>query len=562
MANRTYQAKLGYQLQPLLELGIEPEQEKGTLRALRRDERVELEREELVLDGEDELALVARLRRADQPEGTAVEDVTVERWRAEVIGNAKDSLAVELDQYHVEAGSQRFFLRSTKPHLYQQPTDFTLTLKVTAVVTLRSTVSAGGSVKHDVEGSIELRPCPIYLQLWVVPSLERGFSTALAYCGVAFGRAPWLSPLRRAPLELSTESLASSPTLEIADADVKSSLADGSQLWKLRYVGMSWNTIAFARFKVKCRLEGDADAVYFVVDVSENGQKVLADLLNATGLDLTNAEWNRQYSLAWDVDFAIPAECRGAVYNFRNRVASAYNAACGSGEPVRDEWQRYCCSNMSYRIFTWLIERRAGRGRFAPRDALGMNGIEIAEYVAGHVHAWAGIHLSGQRVVDDPRFIDPWFEQENNERAYGGTWTTVSVKMAAVVSYLLASSVALAAVLYPVVSKGAAMGARKILSWSEFLTMASTALSGLLGGVEVPSAVYAAGAVAVAVAGMPDLTLGANPRRYEWSDDFSRYLPSSSRTDAHLHADLLKPLRAANGLLAPVEPWQKWDTRW
>jgi hypothetical protein len=293
-----------------------------------------------------------------------------------------------------------------------------------------------------------LNPRYVYLKLWVVPGKKRGTSVAGVYAGLPKPGQGKLEPLLNANVELNVVSREG--LLGLGDDAMKLVDSEGRQSWELVYKGLSRTNLG-SEIKVRCRLKDADQAVFFKINVKQNGAELFAALNEASdSLQLTNPEWegastpmaaespkwDRTGSGAYWVDAIIPDKCRGPVYNLRNCFGPPFL----KGAPPR-EWSTWLCGEYSERIINWLLSRR--HGKQDPQTALRMNGLEVSQYAVAGVHDWCGVHLSGVGASDDPIFIDPWWTQTWGEESVGYGWHQQEIRLIFAHAYVLSPHLAL-----------------------------------------------------------------------------------------------------------------------
>lgn len=560
---------------------------------------------ELVADGRDAVHLVAFVcrtdladdpRRAFERRFPAPLDLTVE-----LTGRDADAFQVcpptrltdpALLPRLVPEGCTAFAVSARRPILHDGRTR-EVGARLRAKL-LDSRHSSGYEIAEDTV-EITLSVDPVHLALWVLPGQYRGTSEAWAFARVVLPREPWAVPLPGLTLELGVEQPGNGACLQIhaSGPDIRLSRTPGAVTadlvasqpqalsphqrqsgvirrntplgvagWLLHYSGLTWANAPSSCFIVKCRCAGLDEAVSFTVDVGENGRQLASALEAAVhGLDMTNPEFDSYWSSPSLVSLLTVAEARGPLYNMRT---CAYDIAVWAGlmtpapEGDRAYWIRYNCGQYSARIVTWLMERRH---LGAAATALRMNGIEFCQYVCPGIHDWAGIHLSGAGVNDDPAFIDPWWWQEWNSHATGAGWYTMAARGVLVHALLLAELLVVIGALY---TYFAGIGCKMLVGLKEFVAKLYVILRDvLLHGRRPPLPAWQdVDKVGVLVWGGGStlftaynwLMPGANRGSPEYSDGFTRYI----QYGAHIVDQLVEPLASpasAVGAVQGLRPW-------
>jgi hypothetical protein len=273
------------------------------------------------------------------------------------------------------------------------------------------------------------------LHLWVVPGQYRHTSSAFAYLEIL----PSHDPLIDGDLSLTITNPAGmaltldnceevQTTIEYAAGKTSGDLTDGSALWTLRYSGLTWETLAQARFSVTCsHLDSTGEPVYSVtqeINVHRNVLDMLEAIYDDAGLKKNlnnpyfrtgegNSELPDAKSFAakptppsdsslpdWHVIANIPLDSRGPVWNIMQQL---------------DDFAPYSCYKMRNQIIEFLSNRSrsdfGGNVSASVKRMATMNGIEFDYYAMRPIHVWAGFFLSGCDRYDDYRALDPWWRQ-------------------------------------------------------------------------------------------------------------------------------------------------------
>ncbi|MBL9146986.1 MAG: zinc ribbon domain-containing protein [Verrucomicrobiaceae bacterium] len=430
---KEYKARMGLRLPPLVELGYRFEIEDDDTRDYKG---LELEGGELAADGEDAIGLIffVKSRSADAPDEVA-EGYDLKSVKLELGKEEARQFALEKDEDFSEPGQLRYKLRSKLPVLHTKSSKSPLTFKATgeyAKTGEKATMSLGKPVE------VKVNPCPMHLKLWVVPGKMRGTSEAGAIAGVRLPRAPWFGGLADLPLEVAVTGGSGGPQLTLQDDAVKTTDADGEARWLLRYSGLSFDNVAGAEFRVKCRIGSSDQATAFPISVGHNLLEFLNEIqANAKSLRLTNPEFQHSSTLRNAADYLWPDGTLGLLYNFRWDIAKIV------GHPMPPEWNDYVCGELAKRLLEWAMQRRYGYGQYSLNTAAKMNGIELGEYAFNHLHDFFGFNLSGNDPWKDAKFIDPWWNQTFDDQVVLSL-AEERVKLAAAITFLISAAALIA----------------------------------------------------------------------------------------------------------------------
>lgn len=437
-----YEDSVAYRLVPAYELRVEQTTgvDPATLprRAPKRNgvgPELDLAGWEFIADAHDELGLRVHYVRLDQPRDrrepaadlriNAISVIGVDAAHYECV--ADERLMKSVDR---KPGEFYYRLRSRVPLLSTQA-------RLDGRLALRIEAQLGKAAQSPATAEQDIQPLFLFLRLWVVPELRRGYSTAIAR--VAYQTA---HPLVAAswPVELKVEPVAGrEPQLEVVGDCQQQTLACGHAFWELKYAKVSWGNLEQARFSVSCRLADGIDAACFEIDLSANGAKLVAALnAAATITDRSdplyfgpnNPVFTDPDSVFFRIyDYSIPDDCRGPIYDL---VWWWYAIKCGILRTQIPDWmQHYQCSSMKDRLFQFVLRRRVD-----PKHAPDMNGIEFGDCQIGP-HNFLGMNLSGNSITADPWFIDPWWRQSWDAGNVAVGWKGQYTKALATLTFFL-----------------------------------------------------------------------------------------------------------------------------
>ncbi len=425
------------------------------------ENRFEMEELEFVADGQDELTIAAGYRFNHWPNPPEPGDNRFSDQGKVASYNLKGNDADQFICTAENAGDGMMLIRikAKAPLLYKEK-------RANPILTLSlegepedKTLDVG---KNRIE--LALKPDFLLLKLWIVPGRERGTSIAGVTTPLIVQRDQTLiAPTPDYELELAVDCSGAGPSLTV-DSEIDEFLTserglirdrirtpDWLRAWKLRYSGLNWSSLNNAMFTVKCRIDNSEEASAFHINVKQNGAELMAALDRASGkLNLTNTYWERSY-LPFLADVFIKKQCRGPLYNLISSVCKLWYDQNISGRSLPEAWTDYTCGSYSVRIRDWIGDRRHGKSE--PKTALAMNGIEFCQYTLPAVHDWAGIHLSGIKVNEEPIFIDPWYEQEWNENATGSRFgfKMQAAKLLATHTLLFSQFLVLVGIIYKII---------------------------------------------------------------------------------------------------------------
>ena len=477
---------------------------------------------ELLADAEDELNVAVILVPLDAAlEGAGPTDfldkaaADARLKKVELTGQASGEFTVE-SIAPTAAGLHRIKVRSKRPLMASAANR---QISVTLVIEVEL---AGGEVGHyrlrDSTIRIPLQVSPIFLKLVVVPGASQGTSDAWVYAGAASGTP---KPLKDVACQLDLVSLGSGPSLALRGDATKRTGEDGLACWTFSYVGMSWQSAANARFKVRagipCPGGPPADATWVEIDVDANGRKFMTDLGAAAGkLELGNPALRSREAM---LDCLWPESLVGPL-----------NDICAlAGE--FGSWRRYTGREMRDRIWSFALGRRYSNDI---GTASSMNGIDFGKYEVSPIHACFGLTLAGN---EEPHLVDPWWNQTFDPDSAILSRGSETARVGACVSLLTAVGTATLLKMGAVATVPAGLAAVK--SW----------LSGETSGTS-PAAVEGA-----YHAGGYNFHIGKTPLSAErWLDDNDSYKEAPSQWGESFFqgagSEALK-----TGLVSPLETW-------
>ncbi len=416
--NEVYQTRLGYKLRPQLELFSD------LTSSFRFVKGLDLKKNQLIADSDDQLKVVIGCCRSDRPEPRNL-DYTPQAdpawWtlqgvlQGDFAGDYKSAPPEEAD-----SGEKSLLIKSLKPILFKpERVEDKLVLQVEGIMTGEL---PSGYLNTPLKLDVELKALLPNLRLWVVPGKERGVSEAWAF---AFLGNDTHKPLADTVLKITTESVTGgAPALLTNSGQNETSVItgeDGSEQADLVYSGMDWGNYEDALFIVRCCITnrtGDisGEAVKAAINIKENVKKCLADLFaNSSALKLNNPcfEGAPLMEMSCVVRMMIFRPfLRGALWNIMERWE--FENAFARGDKKAKFPHDFVCSEFRNRICEWLIRRR----HYTPgqpdsvKKMASMNGIEFDNFnIANEIHNYEALFLSGMEPTADPRGLDPWWKQ-------------------------------------------------------------------------------------------------------------------------------------------------------
>lgn len=381
--------------------------------------------DEFVADGVDGLTATVFVHRKDRQSAPDEAVRAGEITSATLTGPGADHYELVEDEDFAAVsenqGRRRFSIRSKNGDALlnsQQRAGAQMTLRLEG----RLNPSARGAKAHRRPAPIPPAEIPVklrclFLKLWVVPSDDAGKSEAAAIVGL-FDKGKGWRPLKGIALRLWAEcdggmSLTVAPYKGQGGQD-KTSDSDGICHWELAYEGLTWRNLEIARATVNCGVGSGSDPkewTHFDIAPAENVRAALQFIADdASRLQLANPYFEPGGGYPWPP--IAPEIFRGPAYNCLKMLQTTVEFAESFVIPTDAVDETYVCLRMRDRIYEALSARRFGtRTPRSIEDMEKMNGVEISQYRIRLVHVWAGIHLSGSKPDDDPRFIDPWWRQ-------------------------------------------------------------------------------------------------------------------------------------------------------
>lgn len=517
MQKKQFKTGIYLSLRPAIEICGLTGPEKGSVR--RHDFYcLDLKSDTIIADGRDSLKVIifARIMPAAagerQPPSLQQKIAAFQLNKAALVGKAAAFFELqeepddsEFNRDQRNAGCKRLTIRPKSP----RPEYFTAAVADTVFNiecegVIRPPAGAEKSSGRKVRGSIKIIALFFWLKLWVLPAAARGRVDLQALLMLIGSDGQTYRP-ENVGLEFRVAKQGGGgPQLQILDSAAIDTDCHGRATLNAQFSGMTWENAKSAQFSVKCRVAGATEGTVATIDVPANGREFLDALRAASDqLCLNDRAWKDISEPANLVDFVIPDSVRGALLNTMAQLLRWLHSAIvdDRGErriffdidlaiierlemnlpPLIARLERHRCSDISYRICEFALQRRFGADD--PETAARMTGLEFAEYglffrgievATGEqqgVHVFFGLHLSGDAIMRDPRFIDPWWNQQFDEKVVL-TWSSMRVKFLATLTFLLLYVVpVLMALFYGVMAilgflkSPAAVVARKIAPW-------------------------------------------------------------------------------------------------
>jgi hypothetical protein len=356
---------------------------------------LELGEFELVADGEDWLDVAVIFARSDLiQEGVepasyasvAVDSVRIRR--AELTGEGAPDF--ELSLAPATSGLHEIRIKARRPLLAGAATArISLALVVEGEV---PEAAASQYPQREMLAHVPLQHRLLFLKTIVVPGAAPGTSEAWTYVGAAAAAG---APLRDVSCRIDLVLPGGVPQIIVRGDATGRTNEDGLANWILDYRGLDWNNLDQARFKVRVGVNGPSglpsEATWVEIDAGGNSRKFLADLAAAAGqLDLNNPSFRPRGDI---FDQMWPSSLAGPL----NDVCCLVDAS--------GVWPSYTDRKISDRIWGFALARR-----FSTDVAIAsaMNGVDLGRFEIAPVHACFGLFPAGN---DDPRFIDPWWDQ-------------------------------------------------------------------------------------------------------------------------------------------------------
>ena len=231
--------------------------------------------------------------------------------------------------------------------------------------------------------------------------------------------------------------------------------ADGVAKWTLVYGGINWANYQDAAFEVHCGLaryeESEfTESTFVVVNLYQNVRMMLEalhDNRESPTLHLENPVYKdeNRYRLGKLVGYVVPDFLSGPGVNIVNMITGGRY------------YHNFTCASIRDRVTSWMSVRAFGTRamRKTPETFFCMNGIEHDDYamwLLGPItHHFSGVYLAGMKENEDPRFIDPWWNQSwaaQGCRRLAGLYTKAQeYRLGMAVNYLLAALTAVVAAL-------------------------------------------------------------------------------------------------------------------
>ncbi len=384
---------------------------------------VNLNKDEMVSDGEDALgvgAYLVRLDRMEEPD-LAFEYPMVLTQPASVELSGNDSRKYQLQDVPEGSNPNRYAWRVKTEQdeiVFYDGTEEDLIVSANLALDQQRYPN----YYFHPEGStmeVRIRPLAVYLKLWVLPGDSPGTSEAGGLLYLPDKTAALVG--KELTLDIQARGGAS---LTTSQAAMKTN-RNGMARWVLDYHGLTWKNFSQVVFTIRCGVlssMGGHIGTQAKIDIGYNVFKTLRDLYDnrrnktkPNNLDLDNPDWETGSGFLDSVgDWLFPDFLSGPCVNVVAFVTDDYH---------------YACSTIRSRIIETLNMRRYANQNnpyeaFNEAKHMNMNGIEFANYgcwLFGPAdHHFAGIYLSDKNggPLDDPRFIDPWWNQHWSDERY------------------------------------------------------------------------------------------------------------------------------------------------
>lgn len=395
---KAYRAQMGYAFRPQIELVVRPELEEDDTRTYASD--FEMEPGEVVADAKDEMPTIVYVHRSDSEDpDEAMEGVEFKKieW---VFGEKGEApFQATEDSGSSTPAVKNYRVKSQKILLYKADSASRVQAKIKAQVILPSATS-GKKEPVTLEATLDVSPCYLFTQVWVVPGKERHHSEAGAVVLIHPNKGDTCAPLPGIGLEIKVDKVVpGAPDLAVLGGASKLTDDSGLCTWDLQYTSLTMASIAQGTFKVKCRLTDLDECSFFDLSVGQNVLKFLSAFQAAVpSLDLTNPDWQHSDTFLRNLSDWLWADFTlGLINNMR---------ACAGGS------EQYVCSMMTRRIMNWAIQRRFDLNP-SGGTSLDMNGIEMSYYLYHPIHVFFGFQLSSQDAFNgvETVCIDPWWRQ-------------------------------------------------------------------------------------------------------------------------------------------------------
>ncbi|MFN8613225.1 MAG: hypothetical protein U0931_37150 [Vulcanimicrobiota bacterium] len=418
---QTHTAAVGYRVRPQLEIILQgwPDPRQRFYRNLT------LEGLELVTDGEDQLQLALACCRSDKPGTREIGLIQLVRpewwtWEWKLQGEALAGFDW-LPPQNLEEGGQLLTFLTPKPLLdapERRSQELILHLQVQT-----STRAPANYLNQPLRRDQPLKPRFLDLRCWLVPGLKR--ATSEAWC-LLFLHGDSSQTLADSKLRLEIETRGTArldPPINQARTG-----PDGSCQFVLTYTGLDWSNYDQAVFQLNFKVESpnqqESPPLKLCLEVAANLSRLLQDLMAAEGqLQLTNPCFgNGTYLQSLQTVSAAGLALLHLVPALRGPLWNVSIALSGhdTNQPQDRFYRLFVCSELRNRICKWLCSRRHYRAGSPDLISLvsSMNAIEFENYRLGFIHAWSGIFLSGMEPMQDPRGLDPWWEQHWRDEQY------------------------------------------------------------------------------------------------------------------------------------------------
>lgn len=421
-----FTATVAYRIRPQLELfahgWVDPKQHIY--------KNLNLDGLEFVADGDDQLGVAIACCRTDKPGIREIGQVDLVipdwwTWDWKLQGDAQPGFDY-LQPKDIPEGGHELTVFSQKPLLFTNDrANKKLVLHLEA--DLANSAPPNYLPKHlTLDKDLKARYPD--LRLWAIPGKQRGTSEVWMY---VFLDRDTQQPLDAQTVRIDIDSPSSATLSPAGDPSMATCQTgeNGSAQLDLFYAGLNWGNFREAQYTVSGTLQSKdeklSDPVKKEIDIAGNVSKLLADIhRNRIELKLDNPCFESE-SFAGAVQTVAPLVAMTVFYSrpfLRGMLWNTIIAVSGhDNEAANNRFYRdYVCSSMRNRIAKWLCHRRnyqAGMPYNIERVE-SMNGIEFEDFCFEDVHVWEALFLAGMEPLDDPRGLDPWWQQNWQNEAY------------------------------------------------------------------------------------------------------------------------------------------------
>lgn len=386
---------------------------------------VQLSPGEWVLDGEDTLgvgAYLVRLDRMDEADmGFEHPLVLPQPANAELGGVDRRKYVLQEASENADPNRYIGWLRTEQDEpVFYDGTDEDLVVRGNLVLDQQRYPNYHlDSHASNTDMEVRIRPLAVYLKLWVLPGGSPGTSEAGGFLYLPDKKVPLVGK------ELRLDIQASGGASLTTSQHTKKTNQNGIANWVLDYHGLTWKNFNRSVFTVRCGMpssSGGYNGTQVRIDIGQNVYKTLSDLqsnrknkVKPDKLDLENPDWEAGSGFLRSVgDRLFPDFLSGPCVNIVAFISGDEHYACYSLRDRVIEWMQF------RRHVSWNLQYEG----FNEEKHMSMNGIEYANYGCWFLgpidHHFAGIYLSNKNggPLDDPRFIDPWWNQHWSDKRY------------------------------------------------------------------------------------------------------------------------------------------------